>query len=177
MIEPHVHIAYAPHGAGVLHAVLWFAEGRDIYGWYAGTRDGDTHASYFMLPNYYADQPDILYRSVQDDVYGHWVEVGAHGATQFPHPPPVAETLCHELARMQDEFVRHWLFFDDDPDADHEAHALREQRLTVRHLNIRAERLGRLDTLSSVWRYDSPGADRNVLIHLSRRWQLEELTH
>jgi len=174
MIEARTHLAYAPSGAGLLYAVLWFADGSDIYGWYIGTRDGVPEASYFMLPKYYADQPDVLYRSVHDDVFGHWVEIGPRGATQLPHPPPVPQALCHELSRLQDEFVRHWLFFDDDPEAEAEVHELHARRLPLRHVNIRASRLGKLQTAPAIWRYDSPGADANVLVHLSRRWPLDE---
>jgi hypothetical protein len=29
MIEANAHLAYAPRGAGLLYAVLWFADGRN----------------------------------------------------------------------------------------------------------------------------------------------------
>ena len=40
MIEAHAHLAYAPRGAGLLYAVLWFGDGPSIYGGYVGLRDG-----------------------------------------------------------------------------------------------------------------------------------------
>jgi hypothetical protein len=65
------------------------------------------------------------------------------------------------------------LFFDDDPDGQTQARALCERALPVRHVNIRASRLGKFLT-PAVWRYDAPGADQNVLVYPSQRWPLDE---
>ncbi len=173
MIEANAHLAFAPRGAGLLYAVLWFAEGPNVYGWYIGSRDGVPEASYFVLPDHYTTKPDVLHRSLEDDPYGSWVEVTARGQVELAHAP-VPQALCHELARMQDEFIRHWLFFDDDPDSEAQARALSERELPVRHVNIKASRLGKLHTSAAVWRYDTPGADQNVLVNLSQRWPLDE---
>ncbi|MFZ5542210.1 MAG: hypothetical protein ACOZJZ_01540 [Pseudomonadota bacterium] len=174
MIEPKVHLAFAPRGAGLLYGVLWFADGKDVYGWYIGSRDGVPEASFFMLPAFYTGRPVALYRTVLDDVYGPWVETtDAPRETALPHTP-VPEPLCHELGRLQDEFVRHWLFFDDDPDAAAQAAIYAARELPVRHANIRAERLQKLHTAPAVWHYDTPGADRKVLLALSQRWPLDE---
>ena len=174
MIEAHAHLAYAPRGAGLLYAVLWFGDGPSIYGWYIGARDGVPEASYFVLLDYYAVEPSALYRSVQDDLYGPWVQITDRGESELPHSPPVPQALRHELARLQDEFIRHWLFFDDDPDSETQARALNARELPVRHVNIKASRLGKLRTAPAVWRYDAAGADQNVLVHLSQRWPLDE---
>lgn len=175
MIEAHAHLAYAPRGAGMLYAVLWFAQGRDVYGWYVGTRDGVDEASYFMLPGYRGPGPDVLYRSLEDDLYGRWVEVDERRhESELPHPPPVPPALCHELSRLQDEFVSNWLFFQGDPGSEAEAQSLNAKGLPVRHANIRASHLGKLQMNPVVWRYDAPGADLKVLELLSRRWPLDE---
>jgi hypothetical protein len=173
MSQAHTHLAYAPRGVGLLYAVLWFAAKDDIYGWFIGAKDGGQIASYFMLQDYFSLRETRLFRSVQDDVYGPWVDVRSSGDWQLPHPPPVPEDVCHELNRLQDQFVRHWLFYDDDPAAREEANALHARQLPLRHVNIRASRLDKLHTAPAVWRYDSAGADRNVLIHLSKRWPLD----
>lgn len=176
MIEPKVHLAYAPRGAGVLYAVLWFADGSDVYGWYAGNRGGLAEASYFAMPGYYAARGPVLYRSAEDDLDGPWVESDGASAAPLSHSP-VPQALHHELARLQDGFVRHWLFFDTDADAAQQAALLNARELPVRHLNVRADHLGKLHTAPAVWRYDTPGADQNVLVHLSRRWPLDEELH
>ena len=172
MVEAHTHLAYAPRGPGLLYAVLWFARERDVVGWYIGSRDGVAEASWFVLPEHYSARPATLYRSRDDDLDGAWVECGPDGEKPLPRPP-LPQALRGELGRLQDAFVRHWLFFDDDADAAPEARAYEQRELAVRHVNLRAERLGKLQPGAAVWRYDSHGADRRVLAALARRWPLD----
>ncbi len=173
MTQAHQHLAFAPRGAGLLYALLWFAEGDHVYGWFIGSKDGGHRASYFMMQDYYSMRDTRLLCSAEDDVYGRWLDVQGAVEEEVAHRPPVPDVLCHELSRLQDQFVRHWLFFDDDPHAAEEAEALRRRELPVRHVNIRASRLDKLRTAPAVWRYDASGADRNVLSYLSKRWPLD----
>jgi hypothetical protein len=171
--QAHTHFAYAPRGVGVLYAAMWFAERDDVYGWFVGAKNGGHLACYFMLQDYYAARDTAFYRSVEDDVLSDWVHVHS-GGERMPLPsPPVPETVRHELNRLQDRFVHHWLFFDDNPESSQEAEALRARELAVRHVNIRAARLDKFRTAAAVWHYDSPEADRNVLVWLSKRWPLD----
>lgn len=173
MAQAHAHLGYAPRGVGVLYALLWFADGNDVLGWFIGDTSGEPLAAYFMLQDYYTTRETRFLRSVQDDVRGPWV-VSDHGVdTPVLHPPPMAEPACHELARLQDQFVRHWLFFDNDPQARAEADALQARELPVRGVNVRATRLGKFHTGAAVWRYDAPGAELRVLIELSKHWPLD----
>ena len=173
MSQSHTHLAYAPRGAGLLYAVMWFAVGDDIHGWFIGAKNGEHVASYFMLQDYFSLRETRMFRSLEEEVRGRWAEVQRTGEEEELPLPPVPEAVSHELNRLQDQFVRHWLFFDDDPQADGEAQALHERQLPVRRVNIRASRLDKLQTAPAVWRYDSPDADRNVLIYLSKRWPLD----
>lgn len=173
MIQAHTHLAYAPRGVGLLYGVLWFAQETHVYGWFIGSKDGGHLASYFMLQDYYSRRDTRFFRSSEDDVYGPWVDVHEGTELALPHPPPVPQALAHELSRLQDQFVRHWLFFDDDVQARGEAEALHARELSVRHVNIRASRLDKLQTAAAVWRYDAPHADTNVLMYLSKRWPLD----
>ena len=61
-----------------------------------------------------------------------------------------------------------------DPDSETQARALNARELSVRHVNIKTARLGKLRTAPAVWRYDAPGVELNVLVHLSQRWPLDE---
>jgi len=173
MSEAHAHLAFAPSGVGVLYATLWLAAGKDVVGWFIGAKNGGHVASFFVLQDYYSTGETRLFRSVEDDVYGPWVDVRESGDALLPHPPPLSEALSHELVRLQDQFVRHWLFFEGDPQARGEAEALRARGIPVRHVNIRAERLHKLEPAAAVRHYDSPDADRNVLVYLSKRWPLD----
>lgn len=174
MVEPHVHLAYAPRGPGLLYAVLQFHRAGAMYGWFVGSRDGEFVASYFALLDYYRPCDSAFYRSATDDVRGPWLQVTA--GVESPAEAPLSEDMRRELARLQHEFIHHWLFFADDPapEARAEAAALGELGLPVRGANIRAARLNKLRTAPAVWRYDSPTADINVLVELSQRWPLDE---
>lgn len=174
MIEGHAHLGYAPRGAGLLYAVTWFAHGPDVFGWYIGAREGLPCAAYFALPRYYTARDVVLCRTAEDDLHGRWLEVTPQGEVELPPPSPVPQELSHDLARLQDEFTRHWLFCDDDPRAADGVHALEAQGFPVCRVNILASRMGKLRPGAAVWRYDAPGADRNVLVHLSRLWPLDE---
>jgi hypothetical protein len=170
-MQAHAHLGYTPRGAGLLYAVLWLAHGNDVFGWYIGSKDGEQQAAYFMLQGYYSKSETHFLRSAQDDMYGPWVEAGPAG--EWPVALPVPEPLRHELVRLQDQFIRHWLFFGDDPAARAEAEALQARELAVRGVNVRPARLGKFRTPAAVWRFDAPGADLGVLIELSKRWPLD----
>jgi len=173
MVQAHTHLGYAPRGAGLLYGLLWFERGRDVLGWFIGSRDGAPLAAYFLLQDYYATAEPRLLRSAQDDVYGAWLEPGPAGERRMTHPPPPVDEACHDLTRLQDEFVRHWLFFGDDADAAAEVEALHRRDLVVGAVNVRAARLGKFRPASAIWRYDAPGADTQVLAALSRHWPLD----
>jgi len=173
MIQAHAHLGYAPRGVGLLYAVTWFEHRTDVLGWMIGAKNGGHLAAYFAMQDYFTAGATRFLRSAQDDVYGPWLQHGRDGDFEVPHPPPIEEALCHELMRLQDQFIRHWLFFADDADAHAEAEALNARELAVRGVNVRAERLGKFHLGAAVWHYDAPGADRRVLAELSKRWPLD----
>lgn len=174
MTQARVHLAYAPRGAGLLYGVLWLAQGDDILGWFIGTRDGEFLAAYFVLQDHRQAGETRWLRSVQNDIYGPWLQAGPTGDIDLPHPPPLPEPMCHELMRLQNQFMRHWLFVGDDPEAADEARALQDRELSVRVVNVQPARLNKFHHGAAVWRYDAPGADTKVLAALSQRWPLDE---
>jgi len=173
MIEPQVHIAYAPRGAGVLCAAFWFAQGDHVYGWFTGARGDEYLAGFFVLEDYYSAVDTVFYRSAQNDVHGDWLIVSAQGESPIDRPSPVPSDLSHELERMQDAFIREWLFYRDDPGHAQEAQALRACGLPLRAVNLRPKKLHKLLTEPSVWTFSTPGADVNIITFLGRRWALD----
>jgi len=173
MAQSHAHLGFAPQGAGLLYGMLWLPHGDDVLGWFIGDRGGAPLAAYFVLQDYYVRGEPHFLRSLQDDVYGPWVEATASGEAPRPQPVALPEQVGHELVRMQEQFIRHWLFSGDDPAASVEADALRARSLPVRAINVRADRLDKFRTDGTVWRYDEPGADTGVLVKLSRLWPLD----
>lgn len=173
MIEPQVHIAYAPRGAGVLCAACWFSQGEHVYGWFTGARGYEHPAHFFMLESYFSTGEPVCHRSADDDVRGQWMTVSIDGEPLVERHGPVPEPLCHELEQVQDRFAREWLFFRDDPAHTHEAAVLRARELPVMGVNLHPKKLNKLHTDAPVWSYTSPGADLNVIGFLSRRWPLD----
>lgn len=173
MIEPYVHLAYAPRGAGLLCALFWFNQDDHIYGWFTGAKAHEFPASFFMLEHYYSTRETICYRSVQDDVYGKWAIATTAGESSIDRPVPVPEPLCHELERMQDGFAREWLFFQDDPEYDRNAAVLRERELAVVAVNIKPSKLNKLTAGEPIWAYTTPGADAHIVTYLAKRWPLD----
>ena len=173
MIEPHVHLAYALRGAGVLCALFWFTQDDHVYGWFTGARADELPASFFMLEHYYSTRETVCYRSLQDDVYGDWLVATTMGESKIDRPVPVPEPLCHQLERIQDAFIREWLFYEDDPEHEHEARALRDRELPVLAVNIRPAKLNKLVTGAPIWTYTSPNADIRVVAFLAKRWPLD----
>lgn len=173
MAQAHAHLGYSPRGVGVLYAMLWLEHEKDILGWFIGDRDGEPVAAYFVLQGYYeAGRPQFLH-TLQDDVYGPWVEATPSGDAPRLQPPAISEPIAHELQQLQQQFCRHWLFFGDDPGVSAEAAAMAARELAVRRVNIRPDRLGKFHHGAAVWRYDAPGADVHVLERLSRFWPLD----
>jgi hypothetical protein len=173
VIEPSVHLAYAPRGAGVLCAMFWFVEKSDVYGWFTGARGLEHPAHFFMLEHYYATRDTVCYLSAADDVYGAWTMATKRAASGIDRPVPVNADLCPELDRLQDAFVREWLFFESDTLHAQEAAALQERELPVLPLNIRASRLSRFTRDGPVWACWTPGADTHVVGYLAQRWPLD----
>lgn len=172
MIEPHVHIAWAQSGAGVLCAAFWTVQGRHVYGWFTGARGATYPACFFALEDYYAKEPTVFYRAAQNDVRGPWLIVTDKGEIPI-EGAPVPAALCAELEREQDAFVREWLFYRDDAGHADDAVALRDRGIAVREVNLRPKKLAKLQPGASVWTYTSSGADLNVIAFLAARWPLD----
>lgn len=173
MIEPYVHIAYAPRGAGLMCALFWIAQEDHVYGWFTGAKAHEFPARYFMLEHYYSTRETICYESQQDDVYGDWVIARTDGESKIDRPVPVPEALCHELDHMQDAFVHEWLFFAGDAASAQEAAELRDKELAVAAVNIHPRKLSKLAAGEPVWTYTSPEADLHIIEYLAKRWPLD----
>ena len=173
MIEPHVHLAYAPRGAGLLCALFWFVAEDHVYGWFTGAKAHECPASYFMLEHYYSSRETVCYRSAQDDPYGDWLVASTKGESRIDRPVPVAMPLCHELERIQDAFVGEWLLFEGAHDYERQAAALRDSELPVLAMNIRPCKIGKLVAGKPVWTYSSPAADAHIIRYLAKRWPLD----
>jgi hypothetical protein len=168
-MEPHAYLAYAPRGAGVASALFYVAHKENVYGWYIGACGYAYPAAFFALERFYSTHATTFCRSVEDEMYGPWVEDFAPVTTDIRCPVP--EALCHELDRLQAAFVHEWLFFPEDAE---NAAAYQSLGLPVQAVNIRADQFNRFVREQPVWTYASPGTDLNVLSYLKRSWPLDD---
>jgi hypothetical protein len=173
MTTPATHIAFAPRGAGVLCALFYFAREDDAYGWYTGSQHGEYPACFFMLEHFYSIHATALYRTHESDIYGDWFLEFPPIEQKLDRPLPVAEPICHELARLQSAFVRQWLFYRDIPGAEGQVAAYRAAELPLQGVNLRYERLNKLDKGDAVWIFSSHDIDLNVIEYLRSNWQLD----
>jgi len=154
-------------------AVFWFEQDGNVYGWFTGARAHELPAAFFMLENYRSREGTTTYRSVGSDIYGDWLAITAKGETKLDPPVPVPDSVIHDLERLQDVFVREWLFYEDDPAHAREADELHARELPVLAVNVRPGRMNKLTTDAPIWTYTSAGAETNILAYLSARWPLD----
>ena len=159
MSTPHIFIAYAPRGAGLRCALAYLAGQRDVYGWFTGPReDGVVAAQYFLVEDFHTMRP----------AHDHFVD-----HADLHSPWALDEARRQELARVQEAFVREWLFYRGQPHADEQLALYAQAELAAGEVNLRFERIARLYTQQPNWTYYSPGFGRPVLRHLGKRWPLE----
>lgn len=173
MIEPRTYVALAPRGPGLMCALFYFSDDRNVYGWYTGSRAGEFPARFFMLEDYFSPHETRFYASAADDVYSGWVRRTSDGETPLDPPPPVPEPLLHELERLQDAFVREWLVYAGDARAAEDEKTYVARELAFGPVNIRSDKLVKLRTDDAVWAYASPDCDENIVGSLRRHWSLD----
>jgi len=81
--------------------------------------------------------------------------------------------MAHELERMQDAFWAEWLFFSDDKGADAEVAAYASSELPLLAVNIKNNKLNKLDMADVIWTYASPGIDMDIIDYMRARWPLD----
>jgi hypothetical protein len=173
MMQPTVHLAYAPRGAGLLCAMFCVVSGEDLYGWYTGARANEMPASFFMLEHFYSTHATAFYRTHVTDVYAHWFLAFPPVEQPLDRPSPLPDALGHELERLQFVFAQEWLYYHADPERGQEVAAYRDLGLPVQEVNIRAQRLNKLNKDAPVWTFSGQRFDPNVLGYLSGNWQLD----
>ena len=170
---PHSLVAYAPWGFGLLCALVYAVQDNDVYGWWIGPVDGAYQPSYFQLSNYFSTGERAFYTTLGGDLYGGWVRDYDAKSPELGEPVPVDGDLAHRLERMQFIFAQEWLSFAGDDGAGQEQDRYSEAELAHQEINVRFQRLNRLDKDQPVWIYRSPGFDVNILERLARDWPLE----
>lgn len=175
-MQPKTHIRFLPDEPSSVSALFYVEHGVDVYGWYthADAQAGGARfsAAFFMLENFYMNRSSVLYRSLEDDVYGPWTNDSPPIDTELRCPLP--EPVRHELERIQSNFVDEWLFFENDPAASSELLSYENHRFLVHPVNIKSRKLNRLEKNNKSWEHKTPGIDSNVMDFVEKNWRLNE---
>jgi len=155
---PQAFVAYAPQGPGLRCAMLYFAAGEDLWGWYIGPMGKLLVADYFQVAGFHALR-EPRYEAVDiAGMHGRWVENRA---------------MCRELARMQEQFARDWLVYGSAGEARAELASYERAGLAAGEVNLRFARLAELSRTLPEWTYTSPAFEPAVLTWLAARWALD----
>jgi len=173
MVNPMVYLAYTPRGAGLLAAVVYIVVGKDVYGWWTGASNSDFPAAYFRLEDFFSVSGTTFHASRGMDLYAGWVFNYSSSTPELEKPVPVEQEMAHELERIQDAFWAEWLFFSDDRGADAEIAAYASSELPLQAVNIKNNKLNKLDKDDVIWTYASPGIDMDIIDYLRARWPLD----
>lgn len=171
-MQPKINIHYTIGQLGSVAALFYIASEADVYGWHIHAQGHYFSASFFMIENFYTNRSTLLYRSLEDDVYGPWI-------TDFPPADneircPLPEPVRHELERIESKFVEEWLFFENDPGSAPELAAYKSQRLPIHAVNVKSRKINRLEKKKVDWGHSTPDIDANILDFLQKYWRNDE---
>jgi len=170
---PQCFLAYAPRGAGLLCALVYYVSGRDVYGWWTGCRGYESLSAYFKLENFYSFDNTVFTATEGSDIYGGWRYLYSKSEPKLEEPIAVEEDATHKLDQLQEAFAREWLWFRGDKDAMAEQAEYERAELAVQNANIQYRRLNKLNKEQAVWTFRSHEFDQAVLDYLGPRWPLD----
>ncbi len=170
---PQCFLAYAPRGAGLLCALVYYVAGKDVYGWWTGSRDYESPTAYFKLENFYSLENTVFNATEGSDIYGGWRYQYSKSEPKLDDPIMVEDDIAHNLDQLQEAFAREWLWFSGDPESSSEQKAFASAELAVQNANIQYRRLNKLEKDQAIWTFRSHDFDAAVLDYISPRWPLD----
>lgn len=172
-MQPKLYLCQSEGRSAPLSACFYLEGNRELYGWRLHSKGHRFAAAFFMLENFYDSSKTALYRSVEDDVYGPWMSDYPRRNEEMRCPLP--EPVQHELERLQSIFVQEWLFFENDPDAEHEIALYEKEHLSVHAVNVKFRKLSRLLRTQRRWEYRTSGFDLYLLDYLQKYLRFTEI--
>lgn len=167
-MQPKIAIAATPGSSGSTSALLYVEVRADVCGWFLEAAVQQYRVAFFMLENFYASAPAVLYRSVTDDVYGNWVR---------DEPPashtircPMQENIVHQIEPLKTKLMQDWLLFHDGANENRSlvAAITTNQIRPARTVSIKPGKLNRLTRSATGLHYATPGFDANVFDYLQK---------
>lgn len=172
-MQPKIYLSQSEGRSAPLSGCFYLENGRELYGWHLQSKGHRFAAAFFMLENFYEPSKTALYRSVEDDVYGPWMSDSPRLGEEMRCPLP--ESVQHELERLQSIFVQEWLFFENDPDAEHEIALYDRAHLSVHAVNVKFRKLSRLVRTQRRWEYCTPGFNFHLLDYLQKYLRVTDI--
>jgi len=173
MTTPAVFLAYAPRGAGLLCAVVYWARGEHVTGWWTGSAEGEARSAYFLAENFFGSGNRTLLATQGNDLYGGWHYDFSRSEPALADPIPCEDGPCHDLERLQFQFAHEWLVFAEEGEAAAEQARYAEAELSTGPVLIRHRMLNKFTKGDAVWTYGSPTLDLNIIDFLAARWPLD----
>lgn len=157
MQTPRTFIAFAPRGGGLRCALAYIPAGDDVIGWYVGRTERGMDSAYFLLENYYGRAPSRFVAVPETALHSQWID----------------DDAAHALAEVRELLVNEWLFHADEVGAELQLAAYAKKGLHAGDLNVRVDKLWRLDRGQPNWTFYSRQFEHGVLDALSKRWALD----
>ncbi|MFN0317157.1 MAG: hypothetical protein ACKVQA_19220 [Burkholderiales bacterium] len=170
---PQCFLAYAPQGAGLLCALVYYVAKQDVHGWWTGSRGYESPTAYFRLESFYSLENTVFTATEGSDIYGGWRYQYSKSQPKLDDPIPVEDDIAHKLDQLQESFAREWLWFVGDETATAEQVQYRQAELATQNANIQYRRLNKLNKDQVIWTYRSHDFDPAVLDYLGPRWPLD----
>jgi hypothetical protein len=173
MKQPECFIAYAPQGGGLLCAVTYVADGKDISGWFVGLKDYAYPSAYFRIENFFSVGDKRFFATDGSDIYGGWRFDYAKSHPELDPPVAVDDALCHRLDMLEDAFAGEWLVFEDDERFAAEETAYAADDIATGGVLVHHAKLTKFDREKPVWTFYSHGFNDEVLNYMAPRWPLD----
>ena len=173
MMQPECFIAYAPRGGGLLCAVTYITDGKDVSGWFIGLKDYAYPSAYFKIENFFSPDEKRFYATIGSDVYGGWRFDYAKSRPELDPPIPVDDALCHRLDKLEDVVAAEWLTFGDDDRFEADKAAYAADDLPAGEVLVHHDKLAKFDRDKPVWTFYSRGFSDEVLNYMTPRWPLD----
>jgi len=157
MQTPRIFIAFAPRGGGLRCALGYIPAGDDVIGWYAGRTERGIESAYFLLESYHSRAPLRFAAVPEAALHSDWID----------------DDAAHALSEVRELVVNEWLFYADELGAELQLAAYARSGLHAGDVNVRADKLARLDRGQATWTFYSREFEHGVLEALSKRWALD----
>ena len=172
-MQAHHLLRYAPRNTRVSVALLYAIADGTAYGWYVGAAGPGIRAAFFALMDVHDALPaPVFLRSMEDDLYGAWLQEGGGHALRVHSP--LSDAMALDVARLQSAFVAEWLVLDRSVPMSSEPALHYPGPTPLSSVQIQPAQLARFERTGRLWQYATPGIDFAIVRALAAHWHIDE---